>query len=384
MKKTICIVTASDMTVRAFMLDHIRELSRYYKVYVVTNSEEFNLSDEYGIDSINLTIPIVRAIRPLKDLRALFLLWSLFRKQHFDLVHSITPKSGLLTNLAGIFADVQHRIHIFTGQVWVTSKGFYRLLLKSMDKVIALCANNILVDSLSQRDFLVSEGVISAEKTIVLGNGSISGVNLSRFHPRDDERVRIRDELGIPKDATVFLFLGRLNRDKGVLDLASAFNLLAAKYSNADLLFVGADEGGMENKVRQVCSRCADRVRFVSFTKEPEYYMNAADVFCLPSYREGFGSVVIEAGASEVPSVGTRIYGITDSIDEGKTGLLFAPGDIDKLYAHMARFIDNPSMRKEMGKAARVRAEEMFPSTLITSELVKHYQKSLEESRGAS
>jgi glycosyltransferase involved in cell wall biosynthesis len=252
-----------------------------------------------------------------------------------------------------------------------------------MDRVIALCANNILVDSLSQRDFLVAEKVVDAERALVLGNGSISGVNLSRFHPRGDERIRIRSEQGIAADATVFLFLGRLNRDKGVLDLAWAFNLLAAKYHNSYLLFVGADEGGMENKVKEICSKCAERVRFVSFTKEPEYYMNAADVFCLPSYREGFGSVVIEAGASEVPSVGTRIYGITDSIDEGKTGLLFAPGDIDKLYCHMARLIDNPSMRKEMGVAARARAEEMFPSTLITSELVKHYQKSLDERRRA-
>jgi glycosyltransferase involved in cell wall biosynthesis len=376
-KKTICIVTASDMTVRAFMLDHIRELSRHYTVYVVTNSENFSLSDEYGINAINITIPIVRAIRPLKDLRALFMLWGFFRKQHFDLVHSITPKSGLLTGLAGIFAGVQHRVHIFTGQVWVTTKGFYRLLLKTMDRVIALCANNILVDSISQRDFLVAEKVVNAERVLVLGNGSISGVNLSRFYPRSDERSRIRSEQGIAEDATVFLFLGRLNRDKGVLDLAWAFNLLAAKYHNSYLLFVGADEGGMEDRVKKICSKCAEKVRFVSFTKEPEFYMNAADVFCLPSYREGFGSVVIEAGASEVPSVGTRIYGITDSIDEGKTGLLFAPGGIDKLYCHMARFIDNPEMRKEMGEAARVRAEKMFPSTLITSELVKHYQKSL-------
>jgi glycosyltransferase involved in cell wall biosynthesis len=218
---------------------------------------------------------------------------------------------------------------------------------------------------------------------MVLGNGSISGVNLSRFRSRSDERLRIRNKLGIAEDAIVFLFLGRLNRDKGVLDLAWAFNLLAAKYRQSHLLFVGADEGGMENKVKQICSKCADKLHFVSFTKEPEYYMNAADVFCLPSYREGFGSVVIEAGASGVPSIGSRIYGITDSIDEGRTGLLFAPGNIDKLYSHMACFIDNPSMREEMGEAARVRAVEMFPGALITSELLKYYQDIFEEGTGS-
>lgn len=367
------------MTVRAFLLDHLRELSRHYEVYVVTNSESLVLSDEYGINVTNITIPIVRAITPLRDLLALYLLWRLFLKRRFDMVHSVTPKSGLLSMVAALLAGIKHRTHTFTGQVWVTSKGLYRLLLKNMDKIIALCANNVLVDSFSQREFLISERVVCADKAMVLANGSISGVNTSRFYPRSDERVRIRCELGIPDDATVFLFLGRLNLDKGVLDLAKAFSLLSAKYNQAYLLYVGADEGDMEAKIQQICSRSASRVYFVNFTKAPEYYMNAADVFCLPSYREGFGSVVIEAGASEIPSIGSRIYGISDSIKEGETGLLFTPGNINKLYSHMARLVENPELRSKMGEAARIRAEKMFSSNLVTSELTGYYQKMLGE-----
>ncbi len=377
MKKSVCIVTASDMTVRAFMLDHIRELTRHYDVCVVTGSDSFDLSKEYGINAVNITIPIVRSISPLSDLRALYLLWRLFRGRHFDLVHSVTPKSGLLTMLAGLLAGIRQRVHTFTGQVWVTHKGASRLFLKNMDKIIASSANNVLVDSLSQLDFLISEEVVAPGKASVLANGSISGVNLSRFHPRDNMRSRIRSELDIPKDDVVLLFLGRLNRDKGVLDLARAFSLLAAKYHQTHLLFVGADEGGMEREVKRICSRCPSRVHFVSFTKEPEYYMNVADAFCLPSYREGFGSVVIEAGASGVPSIGSRIYGITDSIEDGVTGLLFTPGNIDKLYSEIAKLIENPGLRKKMGEAAKNRAEKMFPSSLITSKLIGYYQKIL-------
>jgi glycosyltransferase involved in cell wall biosynthesis len=360
------------------MLDHLRELIRHYDVYVVTGSKDFDLSKEYGINVVNITIPIVRSISPLRDLRALYLLWRLFIRRHFDLVHSVTPKSGLLTMLAGLLAGIRHRVHTFTGQVWVTSKGAGRLFLKSMDKIIASSANNVLVDSLSQRDYLISEKVVAPGKASVLANGSISGVNLSRFYHRSNVRSRIRGELGIPKDDIVLLFLGRLNLDKGVRDLASAFSLLAAKYHHAHLLFVGADEGGMEEEVKWICSRCAGQVLFVSFTKEPEHYMNAADIFCLPSYREGFGSVVIEAGASGIPSVGSRIYGITDSIDDGVTGLLFTPGNIDQLYSKIALLMEDEKLRMRMGEAAQKRAERLFPSGLITNELMEYYRKILD------
>jgi len=165
MGKSVCIVTASEITVRAFLLDHIRELCKQYDVCVVTNSDNLNLSEEYDINVTNISIPIERAITPLKDLRALYLLWRIFRKRNFDLVFSVTPKSGLLSMLASFLAGIKHRVHMFTGQVWVTRKGYYRWILKSMDMITSYCATNILVDSGSQRDFLLSEKVVTAEKS---------------------------------------------------------------------------------------------------------------------------------------------------------------------------------------------------------------------------
>jgi len=374
MRKRVCIVTASEITVRAFLIDHIRELSKQYDVCVITNSDDLNLMEEYDINVTNISIPIERAITPLKDLRALYLLWRVFRKMDFDLVFSVTPKSGLLSMLASFLAGMKHRVHIFTGQVWVTSDGYYRWLLKSMDMVTARCATNILVDSQSQRDFLLSEKVVTAEKSSVLANGSISGVNLARFYPRATERLRIRSEYDIPDEVVLFLFLGRLNLDKGVLDLAHAFSVLGADSNSAHLLFVGVDEGGLEAEVRKICVECQGQIHFAGYTKVPEYYMSAADVFCLPSYREGFGSVVIEAGACGLPSIGSQIYGITDSIVDGETGLLFPPGEIGTLQKHMAKFVSNSHLCQSMGKRAMERAHGLFSSGLITNELMKYYQ----------
>ena len=369
------------MTLRAFLAPHIAAMREHYTVTVVANfSDGESQTAGRGVDFVS--IPIERRIAPWRDLVVVVSLARLFRESRFASIQSVTPKAGLLAMLAGFVARVPVRIHIFTGQVWVTRRGAARWFLKLMDQVIASCATHVLVDSPSQRDFLIAEGVVSADRSRVLAKGSISGVDAARFKPDPQARRALRVQLGYREDSVVFLFLGRLNRDKGVLDLAAAFARLAAADDRVRLLFVGPDEDGMRGAIQHALGAASTRAGFAGDTDRPERYLAAADVLCLPSYREGFGTTVIEAGACGVPAVGSRIYGVTDAIEDGVTGLLFEAGNVGELAERMSRLASDPALRQGMGERARAKALRDFPASAVTAELVGLYAAAIGSSRG--
>lgn len=375
--KRICFVVASEITVTAFLLGQIRAVAAENEVCLALNTRNPSLLVPYGIAAEVVAVPIERSIQPLTDLRALYALWRLFRRRRFDLVHSVTPKAGLLAMTAGFLARVPRRLHMFTGQVWVTRRGLARAVLKRADALLAALATDVLVDSRSQRDFLVAERVVPPQKSAVLANGSICGVDAARFHPDAEARAAVRSELKVPAQAVLFLYVGRLNRDKGVIDLATAFAALCRQRDDVWLALVGPDEEGLHTRVSALCAQCADRLRMIGYTREPERFMAAADVFCLPSYREGFGSVIVEAAACGVPAAASRIYGLTDAVVDGVTGVLHAPGDTAALGAAMARLAADGAYRRALGEAARRRALADFPMAGVTSALLGYYAKIL-------
>ncbi|MBK5275237.1 MAG: glycosyltransferase [Desulfuromonadales bacterium] len=375
--KRICITVSSPMTICAFLANHIRLLGQFFDVSVIANFDRnIPLKGVTGARHL-CDVTIERKIDIIRDIKALIALFRHFSHYRYDIVHSVTPKAGLLAMAAARLAGVPVRIHTFTGQVWVTQTGFKRMLLKSMDRLLAGMATHILVDSASQRTFLINEGVVPPLKSTVLAKGSISGVDTVRFSPDSDVRSDVRSELGVVEGDVVFLFLGRLNRDKGVLDLAAAFASIAGQRSDTWLLLVGPDEEGMRHKIERECSRFLDRVRFIPYTSTPEKFMVAADVFCLPSYREGFGTVVIESASSGIPAIGSNIYGISDAIEDGRSGLLFEVGNIVMLSDKMFELICDKEVRIRMGKYARERAISHFQSDMLSIELMQYYKSVL-------
>ncbi len=369
----LCLVVASEMTVTAFLKPHILALARQYDVTLVLNTVQPEFARRNGLPVTVIPLTIERAISPLADIKALYRLVRVFRKQHFDLVHSVTPKAGLLAMLAAKLGGIRFRLHTFTGQVWATRRGFSRTLLKSMDRLLAASATHLLADSASQRQFLIDQGVCSPDKLTVLADGSISGVDIDRFRPDQQMRERVRKQLGLCNDDVLLLFLGRLNRDKGVLDLATAFSDIAAKSDRLHLLLVGPDEAALTESIEQAAGVSAARVHFVDYTDKPEAYFVAADIFCLPSYREGFGSVIIEAAACALPAIGSNIYGISDAIRDGETGLLFPPGNITALREAIEQMVIDSESRKRMGQAALKRARNDFSTKRLVQAWLDYY-----------
>jgi glycosyltransferase involved in cell wall biosynthesis len=320
-----------------------------------------------------VAVPIARPIALWADVLALFALVRLFRQKRYDLVHSLTPKAGLLAMLAARLAGVPLRLHMFTGQVWVTRRGPMRTLLKSADRLIGRLATHVLTDSASQREFLVAQGIVTARKSAVLAQGSSCGVDTARFRPDAAARERVRRSHGIPADAVVFLYLGRINRDKGLLDLAQAFAAIGAQYPQAHLLLVGPDEDHLHAALANAAADSAARLQQAGFTDRPQEYYAAADVCCLPSYREGFPTSMLEAAATGAPAIGSRIYGITDAIVEGETGLLFEAGNAQQLAQCMRTLAGDAGLRARLGNAARERAVRDYSSAVVTAALLEYY-----------
>ena len=377
MRKKLCFVVASPGTAQAFLRDHIQALSQLYDVYLVAN-----ITQEEQVKGLALAgwhhINIDRRISPWIDFKALLKMIAYLRRMKFDAVHSVTPKAGLITGMAARLCGIKHRIHIFTGQYWASRTGLMNWVTKEVDKMIIALDNHILVDGKSQRAFLVRERLLHEGQAVVFGAGSICGVNAKRFVPNTQVRHQLREEMGINEDVLTFIFLGRLNHDKGIGELYEAFNRLAGEVKDVFLLFVGSDEEGYLNRISSYKNIIPGKnFHFYGLTSRPEDLLNAGDVFVLPTYREGFGSSVIEAACVGLPSICSDAYGVQDAYVENETGLKCMVGDVDSLYQCMRRFYDDPELKDQMGANSRERALKEFNGEDITNYWVDYYKELL-------
>lgn len=375
MKKKICFVVSRASTARSFLHDHIAALSAEYDIYLVG---KFTIDDLPELNELQLagykTIEIHRNISLIKDFKSVLVLKNYLKKNRFYATHSVTPKAGLIAAIASYLARIPNRIHIFTGQVWYTKKSIFKWMLKNIDKLIAKLNTHILVDGESQRQFLIKNKIIKEESSFVLGKGSISGVNLKRFSPILEVRIKNRNNLNL-EGRIVFGFLGRLKYDKGITDLLTAFNFLCHELKNVHLIFFGRDEEDMMSLLPNY-SNIVPLKNFTYFgvTHAPETILQAIDVFCLPSYREGFGTSVLEASSLGIPVICSNTYGLMDAMVDDVTGLRHEMGDSNDLYLKMKLMAENKQMRIEMGANARKFVSKNYSSENITNEWMKFYQ----------
>lgn len=331
----------------------------------------------------SVTIEIPRQFRPLQDALALVRLVHAFRRGRFDIVHSTTPKAGVLSMIAGRLAGVPIRLHTFTGQTWVTLKGPMYHVAQLADRLIGRFATHCYADSASQRAFLISGGILPAERIDVLGAGSLAGIDVARFDRGrfpEDARSELRDQLGIAPTTPLVLFVGRICEDKGVGELLDALRQVRERGIALELLLVGPFDARRQSLSRESVL-AQPGVHHVDFTAVPEQYMALADVLALPSYREGFGTVVIEAAAMGVPAVGSNIYGLSDAIVDGETGMLVPARDSAALGEALVAMLTNSERRHTMARAARQRSLEQFDSRAVSAVVLKEYQTLIDNHR---
>jgi glycosyltransferase involved in cell wall biosynthesis len=376
-KPRILFVVTTPLTANVFLFSHFQALAMHYTIFlcVNTNLHKFFPELEQYVEVIH--VGLLRKISLFADFKTLFDLFLVVRRIRPRVIHCVTPKAGLIGMLAGFLGRVPFRWHTFTGQVWATRKFISKSFLKFIDKCIVFFSTQIFTDSESQRQLLLKENIVSIDKISVLGFGSIAGVNIDRFQSNNEIRLSIREKLACKTEACIFLFVGRIARDKGVFDLVNAFSFASKNIEGIELWIVGPDEEGLQSQLEELAHVDNLSIRFLGASSTPENYMMSADVFVLPSYREGFGTVIIEAAACGIPSIAYRIDGVVDAIEDGVTGELIDLHKVEALAQSIISFAELPSKRIEMGKNARERVVKYFRSEDITKAWLDQYMSVL-------
>ena len=357
-KKKIIRTATVPLSLDLFCRGLFRDLSSHYEIVALSSplAELENIRKREGVRTI--AVPMQRKIAPFHDLVSLFRLIKVFRKERPDMVHSITPKAGLLSMMAAWLTRVPVRVHTFTGLIFPYEKGWKRLLLMTTDRLTAACATHVIPEGNGIKDDLI-RFKITRKPLHTLGNGNVRGIDL-QYYVQTEEVLRkgadLRKAFSIPDNAFVFVFVGRLDRDKGIDELVQAFLKLEQERPETHLLLVGAEEPdgkAIQDATRKIISASSHIHLSDGWQADVRPWYAAADALVHPSRREGFPNVVIEAGAMELSSIVTDINGSREIVADGQNGRIVPAQDPDALCEAMRYFVEQPEACRKMAATAR-------------------------------
>ncbi|MGC9157403.1 MAG: glycosyltransferase family 4 protein [Terracidiphilus sp.] len=329
-----------------------------------------------GVEAVGL--PMRREISPLADCVSLVRLWWLLRRLKPEVTEFSTPKAGLLGSIAGLLTGVPVRIYFLRGLKLETATGFKRHILLATEKLASACAHTVLCNSRSLRNQALRLGVASGQKLRLMGDGSSNGVDVERFSPGSSP---VRRNLDVPPEAPVVGFVGRLTRDKGVPELIEAFDAILEARPDARLLLVGWFDEAEDALDCAVRARIEShpQIHLTGFVADTAPYYRAMDVMVLPTWREGFPNVVLEAAASGVPVVTTLATGSRDSVVPEVTGVLIPPGYPEAIGESVLRLLNDRNRRRRMGRAARTWVLDHYVNREVLGRTVRYYESLLQQ-----
>ena len=347
MKKIIRVTTVPASLI-GLLHGQLKFMSKYYDMIGVSskgNKNQLNIvTKQEGIPAVG--IEMTRKITPFKDLKAVWKLYTLFKKEKPFIVHSHTPKAGTLSMLAAKLADVPHRLHTIAGLPLLEATGFKRIVLNAVEKVTYACASKIYPNSLGLQDIIIEHKYTKKNKLKVIGNGSSNGIDVERFNPNNfndiKKKTALQKSLNINDTDFVFVFVGRLVADKGINELIIAFDKMGKLHDNIKLLLVGDYEKELDPLLPEVLNIIEQNKKIIStgWVNDVRPYFAISDVLTFPSYREGFPNVVMQAGAMGLPCIVTNINGCNEIIIEGQNGTIIPVKDTETLYNKMLAFYE--------------------------------------------
>lgn len=384
MKMKTKIVRAATVpgSIEAFCKGLLRELEEKdgYEVVVVSSPDPLMDAISAREDVRCVAVPMERRIAPLKDLKSLFRLIRVFRREKPQMVHSITPKAGLLCMLAAWLCRVPVRLHTFTGLVFPTASGLTKRILMFTDSLTCACATHVMPEGEGVKADLQNYG-ITRKPLRVLGYGNIRGIDLEHYSRSPEvmaEAAKIRRD-----GVFTFVFIGRLVGDKGINELVEAFERLNKEIPHTRLLLVGGKEQDLDplrpDTLRKIESNPA--IEAVGAQKDVRPWLAASDAFVFPSYREGFPNVVIEAGAMGLPSVVTDINGSREIIEHGKNGVIVPSKDAYALYQAMKDIYNRPGKTAAMAAEARQMVASRYEQSFVRACLKDFYREILNDGK---
>lgn len=378
--KKICFVTTVPETLRVFVLEtakYIHKNGDYDITFICDTDEEFAKMLPDYIKYIPVTMK--RGIN-MSGLKAIIKLYFIFKKEKYDMLQYSTPNASCYASVAAKMASIPVRLYCQWGIVYVGFSGLKRKIFKAIEKMVCSLSTWIEPDSFGNLKFSHEERLYTEGKSSVVWNGSASGVNLEKFNVAHKEEwgKEIRSKYEIPRNTFVMGFIGRITRDKGINELFAACVRFFKKNPNSVLMLIG-DNGKDEsiNKELYQWSLREKRVIYVGRTTEVEKYLSAMDVFILPSYREGFGSVVIEAEAMGVPVIVTDIPGPTDAMIPNETGLVVKKGDVESLVSAINMAASDSKMLSAMSEKAVIFVKDKFNQDVLFEKILEDREQLL-------
>lgn len=360
----IVFASTVPVTLDAFMRGQLAWISgQGHEVHVVSSPgvELQRIASRENV--IVHALPMQREVSLLADARALWLWMRLLRSVRPDVVVVGTPKAGLVGGVAAAILGVPRRVYFMRGARFEGSSGLKRRALKAVEWASCRVAHAVVAVSPSLAALAIREHVVDPERIVTVGAGSSNGVDLTRFRPPNErERAGARRQLGVPHGRVTIAYLGRLHPDKGLDVLAEGLRVLADLAPGRALLLVGGVEEGANIST---LSSAGVAVRILGQVQDVPTFLHACDLVVLPTQREGFPNVVLEAAATGLPVVTTDATGAVDSVLDGSTGIIVPRRDGSALGRALAALVQDPSLRARMGAAARERAERDFANTVV-------------------
>lgn len=373
-------ITTVPLSLEKLLEGQLNFMQNHYQVIAVASNREKlkKWGIDIGVDTY--AVEMTREITPQKDLASLWKLYRYFRKEKPLIVHTHTPKAGVAGMLAAKMAGVPIRLHTVAGLPLLETSGFTRTILEAVEKLTFSCATKVYPNSRRIHEYLVEEEFASEEKFKVIGKGSSNGIDTSYFDPSSyskENNKKMRAALGIPENDVVFVFVGRLVRDKGINELVEAFEQLHMRNSEISLLLVGPFEQELdpvkETTLEKI--RVHEKIVEVGYQDDVRPYLACSDILAFPSYREGFPNVVMQAGAMNLPAIVTDINGCNEIITDNKNGMIIPVRDANALFNAMEVLVQDPVKRELMSAEARPVITGHYERHVLWEALLAEYRE---------
>lgn len=385
MRKKICFCTTISGTIKSFLVDLSYYLVEHDNYDVTWISGEDNSMFELTNEHIHyIPLKMKRGIA-FDGPRLIWQMYKIFKREKYDIVQYSTRNAGTYASIAAWLAGIKTRLYCQWGMMFIALKGLKRALLKLDEKMVVSLSTIVESESFSMYNLAIKHGIYKPEKASVIWNGSACGVNIDRYDlsKKSAWRKEVRGEYGIGENAVVFGYCGRITRDKGLNELFAAFKKVTENMpedKEAYLMIIGRNDHAetIDQELFSWAKSCP-KVIFTGFTNNVPKYYSALDVFTSLSYREGFGLVVIEAAAMEVPGIVTDVIGQVDTIEHMNTGYSVPGHDVEHVVEAMNFYVNDPGKAFEMGKNARKVVEEKYDQKELFRQLATHRNQLIEE-----
>jgi len=382
MKTKLVRITTVPVSLKVLLRQQLRYMSNQFDVLAVSSPgpELEAVQKTEGVRTAAITM--TRSITPWQDLKSLWQLYRLLRKEQPSIVHTHTPKAGLLGMLAAKLAGVPVRLHTVAGLPLMEKKGLRRKLLEAIERITYYCATKVYPNSARLGQFLLTHRLCPPSKMQVLGNGSSNGIDTVYFQVNaalEMQAAQLKASYGIQPGDFVFVFIGRLVRDKGMEELVKAFTALQYTYKNSRLLLVGPFEQALDPLSRETLQRIQNdpSIIQVDFQQDVRPWLMMGKALVFPSYREGFPNVPMQAGCLHLPAIVTDINGCNEIVQHGKNGLIIPVKQVAALQEAMEQIMTDTFLYNHLKEASRDMIVQRFDQQQLWQLLLNEYREQL-------